>query len=102
MLHKGKLILGIITAIVVLFAIIEIVVISKEETAFLCIFISCGILIGYADVRWTLGYLEKHPGASWRRLPTLGENEPVLNVYCLNFYKWLIILSIAFFMSMKL
>lgn len=102
MFNKRKLLLGIITAIVILFATIETVVVLKKEASFLCIFITCVILVGYADVRWTLGYIEKHPGASWRRIPTFRENEPILNVYCLNFYKWLIILSIAFLMSTRL
>ena len=99
MFHKGKLLLGMITGIVVLLAVIEVIVVKKDNTASVLISGICMILIGYADARWTLAYLEKHPEASWRRLPTFKKDAPILNVYCLNFYKWLLVLSIAFFLS---
>ena len=51
MFHSGKLILGMITGIVVLLAVIEVVVVKKDNTASVLISGICMILIGYADAR---------------------------------------------------
>ena len=53
-------------------------------------FLFCGILFAYSEMRWTIGYHRRYPNESWiwRQVPRFQENEPDLNVYCLNAYMW--------------
>ena len=94
---KCRLMLGIITALVAVIAFVYVSVILKDDNLLVAVFIALSVGMFYSSHRWMDGYLKKNPKASWRKLPRFQIDEPILNVYCLNFYKWIIMFIVLIF-----
>ena len=86
---RRKLIFSAITTVIALIAVINVRSLQNDwHYTVLPIMLFIGF--GYSNYKWTDGYLKRNPGASWRKLPRFLHDEPALNVYCLNFYKWIL------------
>ena len=89
--------LGIITALVAVIAFVYVSVILKDDNLLVAVFIALSVGMFYSSHRWMDGYLKKNPKESWRKLPRFQKDEPVLNVYCFNYYKWIIMFIVLIF-----
>ena len=95
-LDRQKLIVSAITTLVALIAAIYV---RSLQNNWQYIVLPIMLFIGfvYSNHKWTDGYLKKNPESSWRKLPRFLDDEPALNVYCLNFYKWILFLTVYAF-----
>ena len=94
---RCRLMLGIITALVAVIAFVYVSVILKDDNLLVAVFIALSVGMFYSSHRWMDGYLKKNPKESWRKLPRFQKDEPVLNVYCFNYYKWIIMFIVLIF-----
>jgi hypothetical protein len=101
-IDKAKMITGIVTGLIVLFGIIEAAIIKKDDNLMLIPVFSCAIGWFYSNFKWVSGFLSKNPDKSWRQLPRFLKDDPTLNAYCFNFYKWFALIVLFAIIMIKL
>ena len=89
LINNKKLLAIIIHFVAVLGIEVCLLLLHATMAVYSMLAVICGALCLYNEIRWVTGYRSIND-VYWRSLPFILKNQPDLNAYCLNFYKWLL------------